>query len=156
LAAALKSLDRTGGDVIIDAGRLGLVGSPEPLIHGADLMLLVMRSDLVALAAARSWAETLRAGFDEHGTPAKVRALLVGEARPYSGRDVAKVLGLPVAAALAWDEASAAVFSRGAPLPRRFLGRALPRSLRASRAAIESAIAANAAQLAAPSVTGRS
>ena len=51
--------------MIIDAGRLGLVGSPEPLIYAADLMLLVMRSDLVALAAARSWAETLRAGFDE-------------------------------------------------------------------------------------------
>ena len=133
LAAALKRLDRTGRDVIIDAGRLGLTGSPEPLIYGADLMLLVMRSDLVALAAARSWAETLRAGFDELGTPAQVRALLVGECRPYSGRDVAKVLGLPVAAALAWDEASAAVFSRGASPPRRFLGRALPRSLTARR-----------------------
>ena len=82
LAAALKRLDRTGRDVIIDAGRLGLTGSPEPVIYGADLMLLVMRSDLVALAAARSWAETLRAGFDELGTPAKVRALLVGAAGP--------------------------------------------------------------------------
>ena len=51
---------RHGRDVIIDAGRLGLIGSPEPLIYAADLMLLVMRSDLVALAAARSWAETLR------------------------------------------------------------------------------------------------
>jgi hypothetical protein len=155
LAAALKRLDRTGRDVIIDAGRLGLTGSPEPLIYAADLMLLVMRSDLVALAAARSWAETLGAGFDDLGT-AKVRALLVGEGRPYSGRDVTKVLGLPVAATLAWDEASAAVFSRGAPLPRRFLGGALPRSLRAARAAIESAIAADATQLAAPGVTGRS
>ena len=156
LAAAVQRLDRTGRDVIIDAGRLGLTGSPEPLIYAADLMLLVMRSDLVALAAARSWAETLRGKFDELGTPAKVRALLVGEGRPYSGRDVAKVLGLPVAAALTWDEASAAVFSRGASLPRRFLGRALPRSLRAARADIESAIAADAAQLAAPGVTGRS
>ena len=93
--------------------RLGLVGSPEPLIYAADLMLLVMRSDLVALAAARSWAETLRAGFDELGARARVRPL-VGEGRPYRGRDVAKVLGLPVVAALAWQEAEAAVFSRGA------------------------------------------
>jgi len=150
LAAALKGLDRTGRDVIIDAGRLGLVGSPEPLIYAADLMLLVMRSDLVALAAARSWAETLRAGFDELGAPARVQALLVGEGRPYRGRDVAKVLGLPVVAALAWQEAEAAVFSRGAAPPRRFDGRALPRSLRAARAAIESAIAADADQLASP------
>ena len=142
--------------MIIDAGRLGLNGSPEPLIYAADLMLLVMRSDLVALAAARSWAETLRAGFDELGAPARVQALLVGEGRPYSGRDVAKVLGLPVAAALAWQEAEAAVFSRGAAPPRRFDGRALPRSLRAARAAIESTIAADAAQLAVPRRTGRS
>ena len=149
LAAALKGHD-TGRDVIIDGGRLGLNGSPEPLIYAADLMLLVMRSDLVALAAARSWAETLRAGFDELGAPARVQALLVGEGRPYRGRDVAKVLGLPVVAALAWQEAEAAVFSRGAAPPRRFDGRALPRSLRAARAAIESTIAADADQLASP------
>jgi hypothetical protein len=156
LAAALKGLDRTGRDVIIDAGRLGLIGSPEPLIYAADLMLLVMRSDLVALAAARSWAETLRAGFNELGATARARALLVGERRPYRGRDVAKVLGLPVAAALAWQEAEAAVFSRGAAPPRRFDGRALPRSLRAARAAIESAIGADAAELTAPHRTGTS
>ena len=150
LVAALKGLHDTGRDVIIDAGRLGLNGSPEPLIYGADLMLLVMRSDLVALAAARSWAETLRAGFDELGAPARVQALLVGEGRPYRGRDVAKVLGLPVVAALAWQEAEAAVFSRGAAPPRRFDGRALPRSLRAARAAIESTIASDADQLAFP------
>ena len=35
LAAALKRLDRTGRDVIVDAGRLGLTGSPEPLIYGS-------------------------------------------------------------------------------------------------------------------------
>ena len=156
LAAALKGLARTGRDVIIDAGRLGLTGSPEPLIYAADLMLLVMRSDLVALAAARSWAETLRAGFDELGAPAGVQALLVGVGRPYSSRDVAKVLGLPVAAALAWQEAEATVFSRGATPSRHFDGRALPRSLRAAQAAIESAVAADAAQLAAPGRTGRS
>src|SRR5215216_3442511 len=101
LAAALKGLDGAR-DVIVDGGRLGLIGSPGPLIYAADLMLLVMRSDLVALAAARSWAETLRAGFDELGAPAQLQALLVGEGRPYRGRDVGKVLGLPVAAALAW------------------------------------------------------
>jgi hypothetical protein len=150
LAAALKGLDRTGHDVIIDAGRLGLIGSPEPLIYAADLMLLVMRSDLVALAAARSRTETVRAGFDELGAPDRLRALLVGEGRPYRGRDVAKVLGLPVVAALAWHEAEAAVFSRGAAPPRRFDGRALPRSLRAARAAIDSTIAADADQLSSP------
>jgi hypothetical protein len=117
LAAALKGLDSTGRDVIIDAGRLGLVGSPEPLIYASDLTLLVMRSDLVALAAARSWAETLRAGFHELGAPARVQALLVGEGRPYRGRDVAKVLGLPVVAALAWRRRRPQSFPEERPRP---------------------------------------
>ena len=54
------------------------------------------------------------------------------------------------------QKADAAVFSRGATPPRRFDGRALPRSLRAARAAIETAMTADAAQLAAPHRTGRS
>ena len=58
LAAELKALEATGQDVIVDAGRLGLAGSPEPLIYAADLALLVTRTDLVSLSAARSWAET--------------------------------------------------------------------------------------------------
>ena len=49
LGFALRNLDVTGSDVIIDAGRLGLVGSPVPLIYGADLTLLVTRSTLPAL-----------------------------------------------------------------------------------------------------------
>jgi hypothetical protein len=76
--------------------------------------------------------------------------------RPYSSRDVAKVLGLPVAAALAWQEAEATVFSRGATPSRHFDGRALTRSLRSAQAAIGSAVAADAGQLAAPGRTGRS
>ena len=104
LTAALRSLDDLGQDVIVDAGRLGLVGSPQPLIHGADLTLLVTRSDLVALSGARSWAHTLRNQFDEQGAPAAVGLLVVGAGRPYSTREVSAVLSLPVTAALAWDD----------------------------------------------------
>src|SRR3954454_8425541 len=60
LAQALADLDSTGQDVIVDGGRLGLSGSPEPLLNAADLALLVTRTSLPALAAARSWAETIR------------------------------------------------------------------------------------------------
>ena len=124
--------------MIVDAGRLGLTGSPEPLIYAADLMLLVMRSDLVALSAARSWAETLRAGFDELGAPGRVRALLVGEGRPYSGREVAKVSGAAGGGVAGVGRGG----GRGL-LPRRHPTapvrpvRALPRSLRAAQAAID-------------------
>ena len=41
LARALADLDATGQDAIVDAGRLGLVGSPEPLLANADLTLML-------------------------------------------------------------------------------------------------------------------
>ena len=122
LTEALRALDALGQDVIIDAGRLGLVGSPEPLIHGADLTLLTTRCDLVALSGSRSWAQTLRNQFDEQGAPAALGLLVVGEGRPYSTREVSAVLSLPVTAALAWDEHAAAVFARGESPPRRLQG----------------------------------
>lgn len=155
LAAALKALQETGQDVIVDAGRLGLNGSPEPLIFGADLMLLTMRSDLVALSAAKSWAETLRDGFEQAGFEPRLGLLLVGEGRPYSCREVSKVLQIPVTASLAWDPAAAAVFAHGTKPPRRFDTSTLPRSLRAARAAMEATIATNEASLGVVPAGGR-
>lgn len=145
LGAALLDLDGTGQDVIVDAGRLGLEGSPQALMTAADLTLLVVRSDLVALSGARSWAETLCGdahtvdGVDGAGASRAVGVLLVGEGRPYGAREVAKVLQLPVAAVLPWEPATAAVFSAGAEPPRRFNASPLVRSLRAAGSAIQSA-----------------
>ena len=136
LLAALRGLGRTGQDVIVDAGRLGLTGSPEPLIHGADLTLLTARTDLVSLSAARSWAATLRDERTAHGTEAGLGLLLLGEGRPYAAREVSKVLRLPTVATLAWDPDGAAVFSHGATPPRRFDTSGYARSLGAVRSAI--------------------
>ena len=158
LAAALRSLEATGQDVIVDAGRLGLFGSPEPVLEAADLALLVTRSDLVSLVGARSWARSLRERFERAGAAANLGVLLVGEGEPYRAREVTKVLGLPVVAALAWDPASAAVLSRGAEPPKpgrlgRLAGRgswedsALLRSLRAARSSITGTIRANGDRL---------
>ena len=140
LTATLKGLESTGQDVLVDAGRLGLTGSPEPLIFGADLTLLTVRTDLVALSAARSWAETLRSGFDQVGAAGRLGLLLVGDGRPYGAREVSKVLQLPVTAALPWDPDGAAVFSRGATPPRRFDRSPLTRGLRAAAAAIDATV----------------
>lgn len=148
LAAVLKGLEGSGQDVIVDAGRLGLEGCPEPLVYGADLMLLVMRSDLVALSAARSWADTLRDGFVAAGAAGRLGALLVGEGRPYRSREVAKVLQIPVAASLAWEPEAAAVFAHGATPRRRFDTSPLPRSLQAAHIAIQSSIDTDRASLA--------
>lgn len=158
LAGALAALDETGQDVVVDAGRLGLFGSPEPLIDAADLTLLVTRTDLVALSGARSWAETLRDRFDRAGASASLGVLLVGEGAPFRAREVSRVLSVPVVAQVAWDPENAAVLSHGAPPPRggawqRLAGRSgwedsvLLRSVRAAGATIASTIRTTAAQL---------
>ncbi|MDC5698066.1 hypothetical protein OO014_12425 [Intrasporangium calvum] len=145
LRRAFHALERTGQDVIVDAGRLGLTGSPDPLIRGADLTLLTVRTDLVSLSGAKSWAQTLRDDVETDGATGTLGLLLVGDRRPYAAADVAKVLGLPVASAIAWDPPAAAVFSHGASPPRRFESSPLVRSLHAARAAIQATVAARRA-----------
>lgn len=154
LASEFKALEATGQDVIVDAGRLGLGGSPEPLIYAADLALMVTRTDLVSLSAARSWAETLRTGFERVGGGSSLGLLLVGEGEPYSARDVRKVLQIPVTASLAWDPEAAEVFAKGAETPRKFNSSRLVRSLTAGRTAIQSAVATNHDQLVAQGARG--
>ena len=127
LGPALRRLAGPGGDVLVDAGRLGLVHGPEPLIAAADMVVLVVRSDLPAVAGARSWADSLRESRGDG-----LRLLVVGPGRPYTGREIAKVLGVPVGGEVVWDPAGAAVYSHGATPPRRRT--ALPRSLRTAAA----------------------
>lgn len=137
LAEALADLESTGQDVIVDAGRLGLAGSPDALLENAELALLVSHTTLPALSGLRSWAESMRRpALDWH----QAAALLVGEGQPYSAREVSTVVNLPVVASLADDPDSAAVFSRGATPPRKFETGALTRSLRAAVAAIHATI----------------
>lgn len=137
LAEALGELEATGQDVIVDAGRLGLNGSPEPLLDAADLALLVSRTTLPALSALRSWAGAFqRPALDWY----QAGAVLVGEGQPYAAREVSPVVNLPVVASLPDDPESAAVFSRGAQPPKRFDTGPLSRGLRAAVASIHSTI----------------
>jgi hypothetical protein len=158
LNAALRSLESTGQDVIVDAGRLGLFGSPEPLLYGADLALLLTRSDMVSLSGARSWAETLRERFARAGGLPSLGLVLVGEGRPFRAREVAQVLQIPVVTTVAWDPDAAAVLSNGEAPPQagalqRLAGRggwedsALLRSYRGARSAITGRIRINEEQL---------
>lgn len=110
LLDALRDLDATGQDVLVDAGRLGLEGSPTPLLYGADLTVLLTRSTLPAVIAATSWAETLR--DQTEATATRVGVVVVGEGHPYSAREVADALGLPLVGTLPWDRRTAAVLSR--------------------------------------------
>lgn len=135
LAVVLANLEETGQDVLIDAGRLGLVGSPEPLLASADITLLVVRTNLPAISAAHSWAETVTqpgVGWRRGGL------VLVGEGQPYTAREVTRVLGLPVLAELADDPTAAAVFHRGSPRPKRFETSGYARGLGAAVEALHS------------------
>jgi len=137
LADALGELESTGQDVIVDAGRLGLHGSPEPLLDAADLALLVSRTSLPNLSALRSWAEAFqRPALDWHQSA----ALLIGEGQPYRAREVTEAVSLPVLASLPDDPAAAAVFSRGTQPSKKFETGPLPRALNATIAAIHSTI----------------
>lgn len=156
LTHVLRTLDGGGRDVIIDAGRLGLAGSPIPVIYGADLTLLTLRSTLPALRGAAPWAETLLESASM-GVAAYLGALIVGPGRPYSARDVTATLGLPVVATTAYDPAAADVLSVGAPayapakipgMTRRWDRSALARSLVGAASTIRSTLDRAAADLA--------
>ena len=152
-AGVLKSLERNGQDVIVDAGRLGLEGSPTKLITAADLTLLTTRSTLPALVAAKSWADTLRDLFSRAGASSSLGVLLVGPGMPYGSTEVAKVLQIPVITSLAWDAVSAEVLSRGAAAPRNVHSSSLSKSLRAGVQSIQSTLTASRAGLGLPDVT---
>lgn len=144
LADVLVELEATGQDVIVDAGRLGLHGSPEPVLDAADLALLVTRTSLPHLSALRSRAETFgRPALDWH----QPGILLIGEGQPYNARDVAAAVNLPVIGSLPDDTASAAVFSHGIPPTKRFDTSPLARGLTATIAAIHARITGRRTEL---------
>ena len=134
LSGALAELETSGQDVIVDAGRLGLTGSPQQLLDSADVTLLVSRTNLPSVSSARSWAETVRqpaAGWRHPGL------LLVGEGQPYRGSEVSKVLGIPMVADLPDDPVAAAVYHRGANPPRHFENGPYVRGLRAAAQSVQ-------------------
>lgn len=139
LSVVLGDLESTGQDVIVDAGRLGLTGSPTPLLDNADLVLIATRTSLPALSAARSWGDAVARSLVHWREP---QLLLVGDGDPYRAREVTAAVKLPVLAALADDPESAAVLHRGAPPSPKFDSAPLVRSLNAAVAAVHAAIRA--------------
>lgn len=139
LLAAFKGLEGGGQDVIVDVGRLGLAGSPEALLGGADCALLVCRSDLPSLAGARSWATTLRERFTASGAQAHLRLLVIGPGRRYTETEITKVLGVPVLTSLPWDPAAATAFSHGANV-RKLEHTKLVRGLRTAQGEISTSV----------------
>lgn len=110
LLDALRELEtRTGTDVVVDAGRLGMVGSPEPFLSESDVTALVTGTGLPELARVRSWLPRL-----QQESMGEVRLVIAGRVRPYTAAEVAKTLGVPVIGQVTWADA-ARWWSHGEP-----------------------------------------
>ncbi len=96
-------------DVIVDAGRVGASAAGRPWFVQADLILLVLAPTLPAVRAT----ERLLASWP--GTRTPLRAVVVDQPSPYSPRQTAEALRLPLLGAVAYEPTRAAVFSVGAP-----------------------------------------
>ncbi|WP_432563678.1 hypothetical protein [Kineococcus sp. SYSU DK003] len=148
LATAFTALERGGVDVIIDAGRLGTTHAPLPLLRQADVVLLLTRSNLPAIAGAHARLNSLRADLTEHGTgPEGLALLVVGEGQPYSAREISASLHVPVAATVAWDPLAADVYAVGAAPHRRHENSSLLRSVRAGHDPLQQLLTQRAQQL---------
>jgi hypothetical protein len=154
LAAALASLDDDGVDVLVDAGRAGAAQPPTALLRQADLVLLVLDSSLPAVAAARArlglLTEELGLPSAAEGPQSRLRLLLIGDGRPYNGREISASLGVPVLGSLAWDPTNASVLAVGASPGRRFDSSPLLRSARAAMNASRDLMAENRHRLLPP------
>lgn len=110
LLASLRELEATQGvDVLVDAGRLGLTGSPDALLTESDVTVLVAGSGLTELASARDWLPELADGS------AVVRLLLVDPGNPYTPAEIERELGVPVIGTLPWAPRPARWWSHGEP-----------------------------------------
>lgn len=128
LCDALVALDQVGTDVLVDAGRIGRTGLPDPLAAAADLALVTCRSSLPSLAGVRLHLPTLQAQAE--GAATHVELLVVGPNRPYASAEIGTQFGCP-SHSLAWEPRHAAVLSDGSPPPRGLGQGALARSHRA-------------------------
>ncbi len=127
LVGLVPTLEAAGMDVLVDAGRLG-PACPQPLVAGADLHLIVTTSrmpDIIGVSASAR-------GYVQPGLPTdatRTRLLITSPDRPFSSKEIAKAVGLPVAGTLPYDPRGARALSDGEDthrLPRTGLGRALP------------------------------
>lgn len=113
-------------DTIIDAGRLGHRGMPAELAASADVVALVCRTSLVALAGVRLHLPPLI----DAAPPGRCGLVLVGPGRPYAADEVAEQFGVPVLAEVAWDPDAASDLAEGQTSARGWPRTALARSLR--------------------------
>lgn len=108
------SLDRGSPayDVLVDCGRLQVVGPPWPILRAAAIVLVVTAAHLPDLSSTRATVRAIERDFAEHRVPpGSLRLLLVGDGHGRS--EVSRALRLPVIAQLPDDVRTAEVLSHG-------------------------------------------
>jgi hypothetical protein len=100
-------------DVLADCGRLSTVHPPTPILHAADVVLLLVRPELPSISAVAAALRTLRTTLAEHGSGADTLGLVVVGQGTYSPGEIAKQLGTPVVIDLPFDERSATALTLG-------------------------------------------
>lgn len=99
-------------DVLVDCGRLQVVGPPWPILRAAAVVLVVTAARLPDLSSARATVAAIQRDFTDHRVPAgTLRLLLVGEG--HGRAEVSKALGVPVIGHLPDDPRTAEVLSHG-------------------------------------------
>lgn len=94
-------------DVLVDLGRLHAQHDPRQLWGALDRLILVTRSSLAAVAAAEPAARELRSEV----VGPQLSCVVVGEGQPYTAKEIATALALPLLGTLPDDPVGAAVFS---------------------------------------------
>jgi len=135
-AAIARMLSSQPSDVIADCGRLDAGdGQPAGVLAEAALVVLVMRSSLRQVAAARPRIEMLT---ELLGGSDRLGLLLVGDGI-HGSAPITSTLGVPVLARLPHDAKTAAVLSDGVGRRTGLEDRLLMRAAQAACAAITKA-----------------
>jgi len=142
LMMALRAVSGQDIDVIVDAGRSENAHGREALWRDSDHLSVVVRSDLVSVAAARAY---LPAVLEARATAGAVdtSSLLVVEdrAQEFPSKDISKVLGLPVRGRLPQSPEAGAHFGGGAQA-RSWRLRSYTRAIGAANASLADALMA--------------
>ena len=115
-----QTLHDLHADTLVDAGRVGAHGLPQDLVDASDSVLLVCRTSLPSLAAARIYLSGLQ---EQAGD--KLGLLVVGPGRPYTPQEVAEQFGVPVAAEIPWEPRGADEMFQGGALGSNWWGQRL-------------------------------
>jgi hypothetical protein len=110
-----------GGRMVLEGGRLHPVLTPAPVLHRADVVLLVVRMDEAvqdAQSLAYPMVQALRAELEANASGSRSLGLLLVGGEEYRREDVARDLEVPVLARLPWDAAAAAYVAHGGRMPR--------------------------------------